>query len=521
MAGQTLIWWLAAQCFALAGLPLARFLFRTLPDRGYAFAKTLGLLLAGYLAWLIAMLGLAPFGAALIVASAIGVGVIGLLANRRRTENQEPRTEDDRDETRRFSVLSSRFFGSWLRQNWRIVLAYEVLFAAALIFLALLRSYNPNPWGTERPMDFALFNAIRRSTSFPPHDPWLSGYSINYYYFGYMLMAVVGLVSGLAPAVAFNLSLALIFALTALGVAGVVYNLIALTTDQRPTTNDQRPTTNDDKEPRITRHAARIVAIVVTVVLVLLAGNQGGALEVATGAEMATALKGQQLAQAIANGLGPRQPLALNPPFKGWDFDGTSVITPIDMIKDFNWWWPSRAVWDDYRDPEDPGAQPTRRYTITEFPFFSFWLGDMHPHVMALPFCLLALALALQTAARPAAPPFTLGRRGWLELALTGIVLGSLYAINSWDFPTYLLLFLGALLVLHMRLGGATQEPRTENRRTAEPQNREPRTAEPQNREPRTAEPQNRRTAELRTENQELGTENIQMAVEESTDSAQ
>jgi YYY domain-containing protein len=94
----------------------------------------------------------------------------------------------------------------------------------------------------------------------------------------------------------------------------------------------------------------------------------------------------------------------------------------------------------------------TKYYAITEFPFFSFWLGDMHPHVMALPFGLLALALALQTIARPSAPTFAQGRRGWIELALTGIILGSLYTINSWDFPTYVLLFLGSLVLLYVRL---------------------------------------------------------------------
>src|SRR5581483_945909 len=91
-----------------------------------------------------------------------------------------------------------------------------------------------------------------------------------------------------------------------------------------------------------------------------------------------------------------------------------------------------------------------------EFPFFSFWLGDMHPHVMSLPFGLLALALALATVARRAAPHYTAGWHGWAELALTGVVLGSLYLINSWDLPTYVLLFLGALLILYARLGRAT-----------------------------------------------------------------
>jgi YYY domain-containing protein len=179
---------------------------------------------------------------------------------------------------------------------------------------------------------------------------------------------------------------------------------------------------------------------------------------------MVPALHGDELARAIGNGLGERGPLNLDHAFKGWDFAGTSVVTPTNMLKDFDTWYPSRALWDDMPDPADP-ATPQRRYTITEFPFFSFWLGDMHPHVMALPFGLLALALALQTVARRDAPRFARGRRGWLELAITGIVLGSLYAINSWDFPTYLLLFWGALLLLHVRLASRPRHEDMETRR--------------------------------------------------------
>src|SRR5438093_170571 len=90
MATQIFIWWLVAQTFGLAGLPLAGFVFRVLPDRGYAFAKALGLLLTGYLAWLIAMLGLAPFGTALILVSALAVGATGLLVTRRPTADDRP-----------------------------------------------------------------------------------------------------------------------------------------------------------------------------------------------------------------------------------------------------------------------------------------------------------------------------------------------------------------------------------------------------------------------------------------------
>jgi YYY domain-containing protein len=446
MTRDILIWWLTAQAFGLAGLPLASFLFRALPDRGYAFGKALGLLLAGYLAWLLAMLGLAPFGRGLLVICMLALPVIGLLI----TRDQRPKTKDQSLGTRRrFSILNFQFS---IPRSWRMILAYETLFALALIFIALLRSYNPDPWGTERPMDYALFNAIRGSSAFPPRDPWMAGYSINYYYFGYLLMAVVSLVSGIDAGVAYNLSLALIFALTALGVAGVVVNLIALAT------NDQRPNTRD-AQARVRPWSfvlGQAGAALLAVVLVLFAGNQGGALEIATGLPSPLALSARDMARAVQNGLGKRDPLYLLDPYKEWGSDNIiNTLTPTNMLENFNWWNPSRALWDRSREPGDL----TKFYAITEFPFFSFWLGDMHPHVMALPFGLLALALALQTVARPAAPNFAMGKRGWAELALTGIVLGSLYTINSWDFPTYVLLFLGALLLLYVRLGNADRRP--------------------------------------------------------------
>ncbi len=449
MATQILIWWLVIQLLGLAGLPLTAFLFRSLPDQGYAFAKPLGLLLTGYLAWLLAMLGVVPFSGPVLVLCAAIVFAVGALLYRSRARRGEQ------------GPAPKSLFGAWLSSvgRWSVV-GYEVLFLLALVFLALLRAHdynffasNPNPWFTERPMDFAFFNAIRRSESFPPHDPWMSGYSINYYYFGYMLMAAMALLSGIEPAAAYNLSLALIFALTALGVAGIVINLIRLTT------RDQRPT-GDLGKSRNVRAMSPWVAALLSVVFVLLAANQGGALQVITGTPSVLALSGRDMIRAVQNGLGPRQPLTLEQPYQEWGQEPTTIITPTNSWTEFNWWNPSRALWDGGRDQNDS----TKFYAITEFPLFSFWLGDMHPHVMALPFGLLAMALALQVVARPSAPTFGVNRRGWLELALVGIVLGSLYAINSWDFPTYLLLYLLALLVLYARLGSASNHEIAEER---------------------------------------------------------
>jgi YYY domain-containing protein len=493
MAREVLTYWAVAQLFGLVGLPLARVFFRPLPDRGYAFAKTLGLLLTGYLAWLLAMLGLAPFGAPLLVVCALVVLGAGLLLPRTRagrggTQVSGPPASDASLGIRAgafpYQLRPITWQLAWLRDSWRLVLGYELLFALALLFLALLRSYEfgsvgPNPWGTERPMDYALFNAIRQSESFPPHDPWMSGYPINYYYFGYLLMAAVALVSGLSPAVSYNLSLALVFALAALGAAGMVYNLIELTLrGRRPKAGEQllggaeespgEPPSPTDRAPRSA--AGRWLAMALAVVLVLFAGNQGGALQLITGTDMAVALRGGDLARAVANGLGPRQTIALAEPFRGEYFDGTSEITPRDVAQDFNWWNSSRAVWDDFRVPnEEAGVYETyRRYAITEFPFFSFWLGDMHPHVMALPFGLLALALALSTLARPDVPRFGQGREGWILLVISGVVLGSLYVINSWDLPTYLILFVAALAVRYGRRTADERGPGAESEATDE-----------------------------------------------------
>jgi YYY domain-containing protein len=526
MLTDILTYWLAALAFGIVGMPAARLLFGALPDHGYACARIAGLLLTGYVAWLAAMFGLAPFGAPLIVVAALAVFIGGVLALRRASPE----------------AASPAAVVRWVRLNRGVVVFYEALFAVALVFLALLRAQEygfvgPHPWGTERPMDYAFFNAIRVSAVFPPHDPWMAGYSINYYYFGYLLMAAVSLVTGAHPAVGYNLSLALTFALTALGIAGLIYNLVALATskpqdaphatvpsntdrtdattphgdnavplsgmqaafaipinrsptvvwgmrravsgaqqqmtarkeaahlvgasrihpiqasadvaagsDVLPDDDEERNPETDGTSPDARRHVSWYgwVAALFTVVAVLLAGNQSAVLQVIVGNERIVALDGVQLAAAVGQALSGGETISLPYPARTGDFNEFITLTRGDRMADFNWWWPSRVVWDERPgwNPETQQFEVVRSYAITEFPFFSFWLGDMHPHVMALPFGALALTLALTILVQSA--PLRLWRNR-VELLLSGAILGSLYMINSWDLPTYMLIFLGAL----------------------------------------------------------------------------
>lgn len=77
--------------------------------------------------------------------------------------------------------------------------------------------------------------------------------------------------------------------------------------------------------------------------------------------------------------------------------------------------------------------------TINEFPYFSFMFGDLHAHVIAIPFVLLAIMLMLN---------FYFAKRiSALAFILLGLGIGSLFVFNAWDYPTYATLFVMVLII--------------------------------------------------------------------------
>src|SRR3954449_10908047 len=71
--GEAIVWWLTLQVLGVIAFPITALVLRSLPDRGYAVAKILGLLLTVWVAYIVAMLHLLPFGRLLLILGALVV----------------------------------------------------------------------------------------------------------------------------------------------------------------------------------------------------------------------------------------------------------------------------------------------------------------------------------------------------------------------------------------------------------------------------------------------------------------
>ncbi len=419
-----LVWWMLAQAVGLAAFPLLFVAAPGLRDRGWPLAKTLGLLLLATAAWLPASLKWLPYSRpliffALLLLTALGGGA----AWRRRRE-----------------------IFRWAGREWRTILVSELLFGGMYVAFLLVRYGNPDLWhpvmGGERPMDFAYLNAVIKSTTFPPYDPWFAGGAMNYYYFGFVIAGTPVKLLGLLPEIAYNLILPTFFALTGAGAYSVAYNLVGGRLVNWGTRHEpaiQNRSTEAHERPKSKIQNRAIFAGLVAAAFVAVMGNLAEIQVIAKGLydlgarnfhfqstipgleELVTALRG--LGKAVIGG------------------------EAMPWRPEWPYWNPSRAI---------PFAAGDGTPPITEFPFFTFLYSDLHAHLLVLPLTLLALGLLASWAldgdfwcvhVRASA----LRGRRWasalLGLVIGGLVIGSLYPTNTWDYVTYLALTPLALLV--------------------------------------------------------------------------
>src|SRR2546423_1586398 len=139
---QALGFFALLEAAGLAAAPLAGLVLGRLPGAGLGFAKPLGVLLVGWLAWMAASLGIARYGRWSIVGAFVLVAVAGLLAAlRQRTlrrtleERGEPSGRFARWRVRR---LAARALPADDPARRRLLIGAEVVFAVTFAATALL-----------------------------------------------------------------------------------------------------------------------------------------------------------------------------------------------------------------------------------------------------------------------------------------------------------------------------------------------------------------------------------------------
>ncbi len=183
--GAVVVWVILLVALLAAGLPWARLAFATFPDQGWGLARILGFVVPAYLVWILASLHLAQFRAVWCLLALAGVAILGWWPVRQ-SRNVRPLQRAD-------------FFHPEI--------AFWAVFALFLAFrFAVPDGWHPF-WGGEKPMEFALINATGRSAYFPPYDPWFADGYVNYYYYGFYLMAFLFKLIGIPSEVGFNLAL--------------------------------------------------------------------------------------------------------------------------------------------------------------------------------------------------------------------------------------------------------------------------------------------------------------------------
>ncbi|MCJ7733458.1 MAG: DUF2298 domain-containing protein, partial [Anaerolineales bacterium] len=383
------LWYGAVFLLGLLVYPLMRLVLTGLKDAGYPLARTFGLLVLSYLVWLAGSAGI-PFLRSTIFVVLLLLAAAGCYAGYRQRE----------------ALLKD-----W-SQSKRYYLIVEILALTLFTIAVLIRYGNPDLWhpwkGGEKPMDFSYFNAVLKSTSFPPYDPWFAGGYINYYYFGFVFVGVLTKFLGIMPSFAYNLILPTLFMMLGLGAFSIGWNLLK-----------GSQAGDESEELPYLAGGAGVLGLVIF-------GNLGVLRMVFQGL--------QRLASGGVNVL------------EGSIFE-RFIWTLIGFVKLFKtkslhyrldeWYWnPSRVIGAEHGGP------------ITEFPFFSFLYGDLHAHYIALPLTLLVVAWALSIV--KSTQNSSSSKTGFISLVglplFGALAVGVLRPTNTWDFYPYLALGAVALL---------------------------------------------------------------------------
>jgi len=409
---QFLLWWSVLFVFGIGAFPVTSLLFSSFRGKGYGFAKAFGILSVSFVLWTLCYLNALRFTRFWIaVFLFVFIAVTWGIPKTRQAAVQALSTPED---------------------VWHIALE-ECLFVLALAAWCFIKGLRPEIDGEEKFMDFAFLNSLVRTNTLPAPDPWLAGSSINYYYYGQYIYALITKLTGITTGVAYNLSMCTTFALA----FTMSYSLGSMFMDGARKSGLGAP------------GYIRIPAGLLSGFAVTLFGNSHAFFYADS----------SKIGQSILSFFS----------WAGINVGRTNNFYYPDSTR-FIGHNPDSEVWDTVNKVLVKNGD----YTIHEFPCYSYLLGDLHAHVVGLMIVMLIIAVLFSLYMHAGHPegsemliqPVPHGEncmplkdravfecRHLLkpEIIITAVLLGIATMCNYWDFLIYFIVGCMVLLIYNIK----------------------------------------------------------------------
>lgn len=403
-------WFLTVFLVGISFYPLAACLFRKFSDKGYFFGKVLGIVISGWLVWVLSSIHLVKFTAVscyviLGLCALVNYGLAVYLCRKKKIRLPE-------------------FFG--LTDGSAVpakALWYEVFFFVLFAALTYLKCFNPEANGTERFMDYGFMTSMMKSSYMPPEDFWFSGTSLNYYYLGQFFATYLTKLSGITVNYGYNLALMMTASFCMILVYSLVSRIFEVFMGERADSFRQQKKKTIASEPFLVQVFCRIAGIL-----------SGLAVTFASSCHYFVYAK---LVPVVREILG---------------IEGTT-----------SYWFPDATRYIGYQ------REGTGDKTIHEFPSYSFVLGDLHAHVTNIIFVLTLLAVLfawllyrrerMKKAAGGVLEPVVY-KAELLQphIIVLSFFIGIFQMTNYWDFPIYFVVCGAVILVSNAVICGFTKK---------------------------------------------------------------
>lgn len=347
-----LTWWAYIFLIGVSFLPLGHHFFSEFKDKGYIFSKTIGIAVISYIVFILSYFKLLVFDRASVLGILAFMGI--LLWAIFIKSGKLKRLRSDKNLVKLF-VLE------------------EGIFLILLTAWAFIRSFQPDIFGIEKFMNFGFINSILRTENFPPLDPWFSNESINYYYFGHLVSAVLIKLTTIPSNISFNIMQAFIFSLIFTSSFSFFITLFSFFS---------KPFNTLRQRLKI----KFLLSALISSAIVSLSGNL----------------------QAIYSFFSKSEESV---PF--WQLKLSAETFPN------SYWYPSAT-----RFVEN---------AIHEFPAYATVLSDLHAHLLNTPFTILVLAFIFTLFLKNKQNE----RLGAEDILFLSFLLSILFMVNSWDFAVF------------------------------------------------------------------------------------